>query len=236
MAEKRRMLDVWIVETNTVYKEVPFTVVGDWVQQGRLLPDDRLRPAGAGEWQPLQTLPDFAAYLPHPEPHRAEDQAEALEPVQMDFAWKRGSDDADEDVDMIPLIDVSLVLLVFFMMTATIAVVGPGINVPQADVSWLTNDPEILWIGIDRKSDGQPDYYIGRDRGGIIATDLDEKSVVTKLDSLIGEANSPIDVRISAHRSLPNGLVMKTGAQIQLLKKKQPKLRNILTEVRGTGA
>ena len=40
MAEKRRFLDVWIVDSNTVYREVPFTVVADWVQQGRLLEDD----------------------------------------------------------------------------------------------------------------------------------------------------------------------------------------------------
>ena len=46
MAEKRRFLDVWIVETNTVYKEVPFTVVSDWVQQGRLLEDDRITSPG----------------------------------------------------------------------------------------------------------------------------------------------------------------------------------------------
>ena len=50
MAAKRRFLDVWIVEGNTVYKEVPFDVVADWVQQGRLLDDDMLRPAGTSEW------------------------------------------------------------------------------------------------------------------------------------------------------------------------------------------
>ena len=40
MVEKRRFLDVWIVETNTVYQEVPFDVVTDWLQQGRLLDDE----------------------------------------------------------------------------------------------------------------------------------------------------------------------------------------------------
>ena len=29
MAAKRRFLDVWIIETNTVYREVPFEVVTD---------------------------------------------------------------------------------------------------------------------------------------------------------------------------------------------------------------
>ena len=48
MAEKRRFLDVWIVESNTVYQEVPFEVVADWLQQGRLLiasPFDYGRPS-----------------------------------------------------------------------------------------------------------------------------------------------------------------------------------------------
>ena len=78
MAEKRQFLDVWIVETNTVYKEVTFTVVTDWVQQGRLLADDMLKPSGTKDWQRLGSLPSFAAYLPRSEPFRAEDKAEAL--------------------------------------------------------------------------------------------------------------------------------------------------------------
>ena len=50
MADKREVLDVWIVESNTVYKEVPFSVVSDWVQQGRLLEDDKLNSSGKKEW------------------------------------------------------------------------------------------------------------------------------------------------------------------------------------------
>src|ERR1700751_402553 len=108
MAESRRFLDVWILETNTVYKEVPYTVVADWVQQGRLLENDKLRPAGTTEWFDLGTMPAFAAYLPKVEPFRADDQAEALEPVHLDFVWKKPRGDEDDDPDMIPLIDVSL--------------------------------------------------------------------------------------------------------------------------------
>src|SRR5690348_9862577 len=103
MAQKRRFLDVWIVESNTVYREVPFTVVADWVQQGRLLADDKLRPSGTAEWFRIGGSPDFAPYLPRHDPFQAEDQAEALEPVQLDFSWKRGHEEADDDIDMIPL-------------------------------------------------------------------------------------------------------------------------------------
>ena len=64
MSEKRRFLDVWIVEGNTVYKEVPFDVVADWVQQGRLLEDDMARPSGTSEWARLGDMADFAVYVP----------------------------------------------------------------------------------------------------------------------------------------------------------------------------
>src|SRR5947209_14720932 len=89
MAEKRRFLDVWIVESNTVYREVPFTVVADWVQQGRLLEDDKLCPSGTKQWARVGDSPEFKPYLPKPEPFRVGDQAEALEPVHLDFAWKK---------------------------------------------------------------------------------------------------------------------------------------------------
>ena len=49
MAAKRRFLDVWIVESDTVYREVPYNVVVDWVGQGRLVEDDMLRWSGTAD-------------------------------------------------------------------------------------------------------------------------------------------------------------------------------------------
>ena len=45
----------------------------------------------------------------------------------------RRRDDEDDDVDMIPLIDISLVLLIFFMMTATVA--GSWRRIDDADMT-----------------------------------------------------------------------------------------------------
>ena len=47
MADKRRFLDVWIIDRNMVYREVPYTVVTDWVQQSRLLAEDNHTPQGS---------------------------------------------------------------------------------------------------------------------------------------------------------------------------------------------
>jgi len=161
MAEKRRFLDVWIVESNTVYREVPYTVVVDWIQQGRLLEDDMLRWSGQAQWFRLGSTPAFSAYMPRPEPHRAEDQAEALESVHGDFSWKPRHDDEDDDCDMIPLIDVSLVLLIFFIMTGSTVALASNIKTPEAVNGDLVNRPEMIWIGIDKEPDGKPVYSLG---------------------------------------------------------------------------
>src|SRR6266478_3979856 len=131
MTQTKRFFDIWIVESNTVYREVPFTVVTDWLQQGRLLTSDKAKPSGTGDWRELGQLPDMAAFLPQREAHRAEDVAEALEPVELEMSWRRPVGDDDQDVDMIPLIDVSLVLLIFFMMTSTVGALAPNIPMPE---------------------------------------------------------------------------------------------------------
>src|SRR5579871_6668340 len=158
MTAPRRFLDVWIIESNTVYREVPFTVVADWVQQGRLLEDDMLRPSGTAEWMKVGASPSFAPYLPKSVPHGVEDQAEAMEPVALDFSWKKPHPDEDEDVDMIPLIDVSLVLLIFFMMTASVSsgIFSP-IKTPRAKYQLAEISKDMLWVGVDlaRDKDGR---------------------------------------------------------------------------------
>ena len=116
-----RVLDVWITETQAVYTEVPFAVVTDWLQQGRLLADDRVRLAGNKTWHLVSKVPALAPYLPQAEPLETSSAAEAIEPVELGWNWKPSEESEDDDVDMIPLIDISLVLLIFFMMTATIS-------------------------------------------------------------------------------------------------------------------
>src|SRR4051794_33665474 len=121
MAANERLLDVWLIDLNEVYSAVPFTVVADWLQQGRLLADDKVRLVGKQKWHPLSAVPAFAPYLPREEPLSPGDRAGALEPVELGLDWGRAHEEEDEDVDMIPLIAISLVLLIFFMMTASIS-------------------------------------------------------------------------------------------------------------------
>jgi biopolymer transport protein ExbD len=209
VAQKRRFLDVWIIESNTVYREVPFLVVTDWVQQGRLLGDDRVRPSGTAEWYPIGGSPTFAPYLPKVQEHRAEDQAEALEPVEVEFTWKRHEDE-DDDVDMIPLIDISLVLLIFFMMVSTGEAIFSSIDIPTAKARAEAAAEDMkIWVGIDIKGpDGardknRPWYSLGLSDRLLVEPDRDPEKVLTKLRQEIGQTSGRVIVRLQADQSLP---------------------------------
>jgi biopolymer transport protein ExbD len=230
MGDKPQTVDVWIVDTNTVYKEVPFTVVTDWLQQGRLLDSDCVKPSNIKDWYHIRDVPGLAAFLPRIEPFRAEDRAEALEPVNVDFAWRPRHDDEEDDVDMIPLIDVSLVLLIFFMMTATVAASSGLFNTPVAQYgTGITSDPQMLWVGIERASDGRPVYSFGQGERPAAPDDqkLTESQVLQRLDErLKGE---PAELRIRADRKLPFETVKHL--QVELEYRRNKGLRKIYAEV-----
>ena len=198
--EARKFVDVWIVDSNTVYRDVPYTVVCDWIQQGRLLENDQLRPSGTSDWHILRTVPAFAVFLPKVEKFRAEDKAEALEPVEIDFGWKRPKSDDDDDVDMIPLIDVSLVLLIFFMMTASVGGKGSAIKTPIArEGTQVVNDPKMIWIGIDLDANDRTVYSLGLGDSAPAPEDdgISERALLDRLAARLVGAGKP-DIRIKA--------------------------------------
>ena len=210
MAEKRRFIDVWIVEPNTVYREVPFSVVTDWVEQARLVPDDMVRNSGTAQWFRIGDSPDFKPYLPQADTYQIEDQTEALESVNMDFTFKKRHDDDDDDVDMIPLIDVSLVLLVFFMLTATAAAAAIVSNIPFAFNGLVAGKGDMLWVNVDLP-DGKgtnPVYSVSS--GESVPDDADKgfKTVAEAIERLklrIKDRSAPPNVTIRAHTDVESG-------------------------------
>jgi biopolymer transport protein ExbD len=209
MAQKRRFLDVWIIDSNTVYREVPFNVVTDWIQQGRLLEDDRLRPSGTAEWFRVGGSPEFSPYLPRSEPHRVEDQAEALESVHVDFSWKKPRGEDDSDVDMIPLIDVSLVLLVFFMLTATVGA-GAFIPLPAADSGYVTDDPQEAWIGINLEGEGANQrvvYSYGQGEKELVGGLATQDQLLERFAAFLDDQPRPVKVSINSRPDVKAGVV-----------------------------
>ena len=209
MADANRFFDVWILETNAAYRNVPYTVVTDWVQQGRLLLEDKVRPCGAKDWSRISDLPAFAAFTPRTEPHRAEDTAEALEPVQVEVAWRRRIEDEDDDVDMIPLIDVSLVLLIFFMLTASGAGVAAFVPTPPAEYANIAiSNPDDVQLNINLTGQGDnrtPVYSMTV--GNKILSDKDAnldsmEELLARLRAYLETTNDRVEVTINAHPDL----------------------------------
>jgi biopolymer transport protein ExbD len=234
MTEKIETFDVWVVPSNTVYRDVPYSVVTDWLQQGRLIEDDNIRPTGTFEWRPIAESKAFAAFLAPPMPNRVEDQAEALEPVQFEVAWPRStaSHDDDDDVDMIPLIDVSLVLLIFFMMTATVAGMASPILTPKAGYgSELSSDPGMLWIGVELAADKEPFYSFGRGNQPASPEDrqLGLDGVMRKLDEALREGAA--DVRVRAQEETPLRIINRLRSALEPLRR-QGRIRSLKDEVR----
>jgi len=235
MAKTRKSYDVWFVSANTVYRAVPYNIVTDWIQQGRLTRNDQLRLSGDKNWTLLTDMPDLSVYLSaDDETERVEDVAEALEPVEFEFAWKRRPEDEDEDVDMIPLIDISLVLLVFFMMTATVSSVS-RIMVPEAkNTPQVAENTKAFWIGIDRAEDGTPIYSLAR--GSKAAPPEDDKlktlaELLDRFDKQIREVSSPVEVRIAAHADIRCEDVARVSTEIETRRVKGILIDTIRAEV-----
>jgi len=222
MSKERRFLDVWIIESNTVYREVPFQVVSDWIQQGRLLENDMLRRSGTAEWSPVGGSPDFAPYLPRAEPYRVDDTAEALEPVELDFRWKKRPDEEDDDVDMIPLIDVSLVLLIFFMLTASSAGLAAFVPTPPAEYGRIAST-DAVQLNINLRGEGderKPVYsfsvgnrYLDEKDSELQSMDAMLSRLQEYLDNLPNE--NKVEVTINAHPDVKSGLVREVIARLE---------------------
>jgi biopolymer transport protein ExbD len=212
----QRLLDVWLLDGNTVYREVPFTVVADWLQQGRLLPEDRVRLANGKKWLPLIDVSAFQPYLPGTEPLAAEDAAEALAPVEMELGWPKRRDEEDDDVDMIPLIDISLVLLIFFMMTASVAsgIISP-IQTPPAEHQLADIAKDMYWVGVEKGLDDELRFSFGDDTGTLLPPKTEiqdlERAVKTQLDNREG----PVRMRIRADLNLPIEVVQGLTLELQ---------------------
>ena len=197
--------DVWFVQHNTVYKEVPYNYVLDWIQQGRLKADDMVKSSDSDIWFRVDNQDLFRPYLPKFDEGKVEDVAEAMTPIELDFNWKKSHQDEDDDVDMIPLIDISLVLLIFFMMTATVAsmsrIAVPGmVNGVEIDKS-----VRVLRIDVDKDADGHH-YNVAYDNSDPETGDGDlktEAELITHIKLRLAIFATPPKVRIAANADLP---------------------------------
>jgi len=216
MAVPKKLFDVWFVGKNSVFKEVPFNVVLEWVEKSRVDVDDQIKPSGTPKWFKIGQVKLFQPYFPVLEqtvamtPEQAPTptlsrEPEQAGPIELDFNWKRRPDDDDDDVDMIPLIDISLVLLIFFMMTTIVAPISRVSSLPGVEhVSKVPPDTKILRIEIESKA-GVPLYAVATGDAGAQPEDADlpdEAQLAQRLDAALNVLTRTPTVLIAAHSDL----------------------------------
>jgi biopolymer transport protein ExbD len=236
MSTAPQRFDIWFTAANKVIKGIPYDVVADWIQQGKVATEDRLKKSGSDDWALLDSVPAFKPYFAPSEEHRPQDVAEALEPVELDLDWKKTSGDEDDDVDMIPLIDISLVLLIFFMMTTSVAAIS-RIKVPEmANAVSIETNPGVLRIDLDQRDD-RIYYSIGLGTQAPTAEDDNLESdveLLARLDERLKVAVIPPKVRIAAHRKIPFKVVLEVMSSLER-RKRQNQISEYAAEVNERG-
>jgi biopolymer transport protein ExbD len=205
---------------------VPFTVVTDWLQEGRLLGTDHVRLAGKQKWHRIDAVPALVPYVPKAPAHAVEDRTDALEPVELGLESPKVREEEDDDVDMIPLIDVSLVLLIFFMMTSAISSgVFSAIPTPAAKHQLVSISADMYWIGIEKGLDKETNkdailFSLGKDsekKNRYVEPTADATRLATKLTEELDQATGEIKIRLRADKTLPIETIKGITLELQEL-------------------
>ena len=234
VAKPPKAFDVWFVVANTVYKGVPYNVVADWAQQGRLAATDMVRPAGTNmAWATVAEHEFLSDYLPRASAATAVPAAagsEAVAPTSAaelpdpeELTYRRPPGEEDDEVDMIPLIDISMVLLVFFIMLQAASAL-PSIDVPEMTYAGqLSNDPGAITITIEKLNEEEVYYSV---RIGPVAPkpshDLlsTPAKAIEALNELLATVQRPPEVRIACRKDLPSSRVFEIQEELESLQKK----------------
>ncbi len=115
---------------------------------------------------------------------------------------RRGAYRPVADINVTPLVDVMLVLLIVFMVTAPLLTVAVPIDLPKTQARSLNQDKEPLVITVDAKGK----VYLQES-----PTDLD--SLVAKLRAITG-ANPDARVFVRGDKGVPYGRVLEVMGTI----------------------
>lgn len=118
---------------------------------------------------------------------------------------RRGRRALNAEINVTPFVDVMLVLLIVFMITAPLLIRGEEVNLPKTSSAPLqaeANDaPLTLWVRKDGKVLVQQ-------------TEIDPADLATQLSAIVGEGYDK-QVYLYADQDVPYGLVMQVTAEVR---------------------
>jgi biopolymer transport protein TolR len=107
------------------------------------------------------------------------------------------------DINMTPLIDVMLVLLVIFMITAPLMTSSLKLDLPKSDAAQPTDTPSFVSVAIDP----QGRLYVGEDV-------LEPAAFAARIGE-VARKNPQTEVQLRADRSVPYGKVAELIGVVQ---------------------
>ena len=97
------------------------------------------------------------------------------------------------DINMTPLIDVMLVLLVIFMITAPLMTSSLKLDLPKTDAAQPSDTPQFITVALD--NDGR--YFFGDEA-------VDAAAFAARV-AAAAQANPQTEVQLRADRACPTG-------------------------------
>ena len=107
------------------------------------------------------------------------------------------------DINMTPLIDVMMVLLVIFMIAAPLMTASLRLDLPKSEAATPSDAPTFIAVAIT--PDGK--LHLGED-------ELDAKAFQQRINEL-GRANAQMEVQLRADRAVPYGQVAELIGWVQ---------------------
>ncbi|AJE04734.1 protein TolR [Geobacter pickeringii] len=106
-------------------------------------------------------------------------------------------------INVTPLVDVMLVLLVIFMVTAPMMQQGMQVNLPKAETKAMSAQEEAVVVSVDRSG-----------KVFINSTEVAAGDLKTKLAAMVAN-RAKKEVFLKADRDVPYGDVVRTMAEIK---------------------
>jgi len=118
------------------------------------------------------------------------------------------------EINVVPYIDVMLVLLVIFMITAPLLNLGVEVELPQADAEPLENqqNEEPLVLTVLRNGD----LYLnaGGDLAGIASGMIDPETLVTTISAIV-RRNPKLEVLVGGDKQVEYGQIYQAMVLLQ---------------------
>ena len=121
----------------------------------------------------------------------------------MEIGNRENRSGAMSQINVTPLVDVMLVLLVIFMVTAPMMQQGVQVNLPKTQAKSLSTDQETVVVSVDKSG-----------RVFINSAETSHSDLTTKLAAIF-QSRAKKEVFLKADTDVPYGEVVKTMAEIK---------------------